>query len=97
MVETFLSPNFYLTVLLCTGLCYTVDVFIISFQFNFCTSPADLLRQAFSNKVNLDTIRPKFDKIYSKIQKYYTKQDLKREEFLDKRRDEKAALLLRKQ
>jgi hypothetical protein len=46
MVELFKSPNFYFTVLLCTGLCYIVDLFIISFQFNFCTSPPDLLRQA---------------------------------------------------
>jgi hypothetical protein len=49
MVETFKSPNFYFTILLTTGTCFIVDLFVIAFKFNFCTSPADLLREACSS------------------------------------------------
>ncbi len=42
--ELHISPHYYLIALLCTGLCFSVDLFVNGFKFNFFTSPTDYLR-----------------------------------------------------
>lgn len=87
------SPLFYLTVLFCTGLCFIVDLFVTSFKFNFLTTPACFLRNVVSKKQDIDAVKPQFDEIFNKIRHYYIQQDVKREDFLEKRREELARIV----
>ena len=87
------SPLFYLTVLLLIGLTFMVDLFITGFKFNFCQSPSDFLREKVNKKKNINKYHSEFDKIYAKIKTHYVEEDIKREAYLDHRREELAKML----
>ena len=55
ILEMHLSPLYYLTIGLCVGLCFTVDLFIRGVQFSILTSPSDLLREDVSLNRGVNT------------------------------------------
>jgi hypothetical protein len=69
VVELHLTPHYYLTALLCTGLCFIVDLFKTSFIFNFATSPADFLRLQVGQgkRVLSERDKKQFDAIHGQI------------------------------
>ena len=69
VLEMHLSPHYYLTVLLCTGLCFIVDYFKTSFIFNFFCSPTDYLRSLVNQgkRVLSDKEMKTFNKIHGRI------------------------------
>jgi hypothetical protein len=50
VLELHLTDLYYLTVIFCVGLCFTVDLFFRGFIFNFLTSPTDFLRTIVNRK-----------------------------------------------
>jgi hypothetical protein len=93
ILEMHMSHLYYLTLGLCIGLCFVVDLFIRAFEFNLMTTPSDLLRELASTKAPFETVRARFDAIYQVIQKQIIKESLQRENELEKRREELARLL----
>ena len=93
IIEMHKSPLFYLTIGLCCILCFSVDLFLNSFKFNFFPSPSDFLRDLIKNKLKLEDHIHEFEHIFARIKTYYIKQDIKREVQLDKRREEIAKMV----
>ena len=67
-------------------LCFSIDLFIEGFRFNFRTSPADLLRKLVSEKGDIDSHLKEFELIYKNVKQEGLEEDLKREQVLDRRR-----------
>ena len=44
------SPRFYLTILLCFGIAFVLDMFIVAAKFNLTTTPSDYLRNLVGKK-----------------------------------------------
>lgn len=82
------SPLFYLTVLLVGGGTFVIDMFIHAFQFNLQTSPQDFLRKVVSRKVRFEDHKEEFDEIMAKIEKQNVAEDIEREAYLEKKREE---------
>lgn len=97
VVELHKSPLFYLTVFLIVGFCYVVDLFMVSFKFNFLTNPTDFLRTINSQGKKIDQHQREFQQIHQAIQSHYINEDIKREAELEQRRERIAALLLQTQ
>jgi len=45
MGTIFSSPHYYLTVVLCVGFCYILDLFFEAWKFEITTNPTDYLRK----------------------------------------------------
>ena len=73
------SPQFYLTVFLCVGTCFIVDLFITSFKFNFLTTPTDFLRTMVAQGKKINNHLKEFNSIFAKIKTFYVNEDIKRE------------------
>ena len=89
MVVIFTSSHYYLTVTLCVGLCYFVDLFMEAWKFEIRTNPTDFLRKIIHYNQNIekhDRIE-KFNEIYYKIKTHYIQVDFQREEKLEEKRD----------
>jgi hypothetical protein len=86
-----------LTVLVCVGLTFAIDLFITAAKFNFLTSPSDFLRAIVKNKQKIQNHVGEFESIYAKIRSKYVLEDISAEKHLEKRRDKLAALVLQKE
>ena len=101
ILEMHKSPLYYLTVGLCVMICFAVDLFLTGVSFNILTSPSDYLRSVVSSgkrslvKDAKDEKDPEeeFNSIYAKIKTYYVQEDIKREAYLEMRREELARLV----
>lgn len=93
ILEMHKTQLYYLTILLCVGLCFSVDLFITGFTFNFLTSPSDYLRTVVNRSESISLKTKEFHQIFSKIKTHYVVEDMKKEEQLEKRRDELAKLV----
>ena len=98
-LELHITPHYYLTVLLCTGLCFIVDLFKTSFTFNFLTSPTDYLRMLVNQgKKELSQKEQKtFNEIYGEIKTKIVMEDMEKERELDRRREEITRLVLQRE
>ena len=70
-----------------------MDLFQSGFIFNFLPSPPNYLRETVSCKLPLEDRIYEFESIYREIKGKYIDEDLKREEELEKRREQLAKLL----
>ena len=95
--ELHLTHLFYLCVFLCVILAFITDYFVTSFMFNFTPTPTDYLRNIVRSGKRIEDYKKKFDAIYNKIAKHYIEEDMKREEELERRREEMARLVARTQ
>jgi hypothetical protein len=86
MVVIFTSPHYYLTVGICTILCYAIDLFIVAFMFNIRTKPEDLLRRVIGTKKNIKDRHNEFEALYRKVKKENIEYEIKREEYLERKR-----------
>src|SRR5688500_11553096 len=48
------SPLYFLTIFLCVGLTFVVDLFLAGIKFNIYTSPADFLRKIVSRGLRIE-------------------------------------------
>lgn len=48
------SPLYYLTIFLCVGFTFVVDLFLKGIEFNILTTPPDYLRYLVSNKLSIE-------------------------------------------
>jgi hypothetical protein len=87
VIEMHKSPQFYLTIFLCVGFCFMVDLFITSYKFNFFTTPTDFLRTIVAQKKKITDHTREFEQIFAKIRTYYVSEDIKREQELEVRRE----------
>jgi hypothetical protein len=58
-------------------------------------TPVDFLRTVVLSGKNINNHKKQFDAIYNKIAQYYINEDIKREEELERRREELARLVAR--
>lgn len=65
------SRLYYLTVLLCSGLTFMVDLFYKGVMFNIFTSPTDFLRYLVNNKLSPKDYEGQFNAIYEPIREKY--------------------------
>ena len=86
MQVLFSSSQYYLTIGLCVTLCYGIDIFIRSLEFEFKTTPTDFLRKCVNMNLPIEQYEDEFNEIYNKIKQKLVKEDLKREELLEQRR-----------
>lgn len=95
ILEMHKSPLYYLTVGLCVMICFAVDLFLKGVSFNILTSPSDYLRSVVSSgsRFLTDDGEYEFNAIYAKIKTYYVQEDIKREAYLEMRREELARLV----
>lgn len=89
------SPLYFLTIFLCVGLTFAVDLFLKGIEFNVNTSPSDYLRYLVSNKMNVDEHEEGFKQIIGKIKTKIVKEDMERERELERRRELLAAYMER--
>ena len=87
------SYLYYLTVLLCVGLCFFVDYFISAIQFNLFPTPSDFLRTVVKMGYRMEDNEDKFYSIFAKIKTHYVTKSIHREQKLEKRREELALMV----
>jgi len=74
------SPIFYFTIFLCSGLIFLLDLFYETILVNLMQSPSQYMRKAVNdNKILPEGWEEEFDWLQKKKDKKYTMQDLKRE------------------
>jgi hypothetical protein len=81
------SPLYFLTIFLCVGLTFVVDLFLKGIEFNMTTSPSDFLRKVVSRKEDIQLKEDEFNHIYGKIRTQIVKEDMAREQELERRRE----------
>ena len=74
-------------------LCFSIDLFYRGVHFNILTSPSDFLRYIVSCKLDLQEHIKTFDEIYSKLKTKYVEEGIKRENYLEARREELSRVL----
>lgn len=87
------SYLYYLTILICVGLCIAVDYFISALQFNLFPSPSDFLRTIVKLGYRMEDNEEQFYSIFAKIKTKYVTKSIKREQALEKRREQIALMV----
>lgn len=95
--EIHLGANYYLTIGVCVVACYSVDLLFTALKFNVWTSPPDFLR-ALVQKRDLTAEEmqreiAEFERLAAETKTHYLGLDIKREEQLEKRREQLAKLV----
>lgn len=89
------TPLYFLTIFLCVGLTFSVDLFLTGIKYNIYTSPSDFLRTIVSRKLKVEDHEEEFNAIYSEIRTKIVKEDVQQEIELEQRREQMAAYLER--
>lgn len=61
------SPQYFLTIFLCVGITFAVDIFLKVIEFEWFTTPSDFLRKIVSRKLRIEDHKEEFNAIYAKI------------------------------
>lgn len=70
-------------------LAYVLDVIVVAWKFEVRTSPADFLRSIINKRKDITKHENKLKKIFEKVKIWQIEEDLKREKWLEQRRQKR--------